>query len=70
MKLPGLSIDPSELNPVHCCLCINLGIQGKAVTIVKGYAACAKHSVVLDELGLVDAIAKVKAIPRRGARAT
>jgi hypothetical protein len=52
MKLPGVNLDPRELNPIHCCVCINRGAMGvKAETIVLGYAVCADHSLALDEAG-------------------
>lgn len=36
-------------NPVHCCVCVNLGDQQqRAETIVKGYAVCTAHSTVID----------------------
>ncbi|KLI05810.1 hypothetical protein [Mycolicibacterium senegalense] len=50
MKLPGL--DARELNPVHCCVCVNIGDQTrKAETVVAGYAVCRDHSIGLDEVG-------------------
>ncbi len=52
MKLPGLNLDPQELNPIHCCVCVNLGNQRqRAETVVAGYAVCRDHSVGLDEAG-------------------
>ncbi len=39
-------------NPVHCCVCVNIGDQQRrAETIVAGYAVCTDHSVGLDEAG-------------------
>ncbi|MCT7372713.1 hypothetical protein [Mycolicibacterium llatzerense] len=50
MKLPGINLNPEDLNPVHCCVCVNVGnMSVKAETLVKGYAVCAAHSVRLDD---------------------
>lgn len=52
MKLPGLNINPDELNPIHCCVCVNLGdMKRRAETVVAGYSVCREHSVGLDEAG-------------------
>lgn len=51
MKLPSLALDPKDLNPVHCCVCVNIGDQTRnAETVVAGYAVCRDHSVGLDEV--------------------
>ncbi len=72
MKLPGLNLDPRELNPVHCCVCVNTGNQSaKADTIVKGYAVCAAHSVGLDDSAslrdYIDAIQRARKHPTTAA---
>lgn len=35
-------------NPVHCAVCINLGRDTRAETIVKGYSVCVNHSILID----------------------
>ncbi|WP_061000115.1 hypothetical protein [Mycolicibacterium mucogenicum] len=61
MKLPGLNINPDELNPIHCCVCVNLGdMKRRAETVVAGYSVCRDHSVGLDEAGSLRAYLDVK----------
>lgn len=41
-------LDPNVPCPIHCCLCLN-GPEGRvpAVTMIKGYAVCERHVVVI-----------------------
>jgi hypothetical protein len=41
-------LDPNKANPIHCCICLN-GSEGRvpAITMIKGYAVCEKHVVVI-----------------------
>ena len=56
MKLPGLNLDPAELNPVRCAVCVHLDDDDKApprLVVVRGYAVCPDHSLLIDETGSI-----------------
>lgn len=55
MKLPGLNLDPAELNPIRCCVCTALGHRDiKAETIIRGYSVCLDHLTIDEHLTVRD----------------
>ena len=48
MKLPGVNLDPAELNPVRCCVCAHLGLPGKVEVVIRGSGVCVDHSMLID----------------------
>ena len=56
MKVPGLNLDPAELNPVRCAVCVHLDADDEPpprLVVVRGYAVCPDHSLLIDEVGSV-----------------
>lgn len=56
MKLPGLNLDPAELNPVRCAVCVHLDAGDEPphrLVVVRGYAVCPDHSLLIDETGSI-----------------
>lgn len=49
-------------NPVGCAVCVNLGdFKQRAETIVRGYATCNAHSMLIDQHdSIADAIKAVR----------
>jgi hypothetical protein len=48
VKLPGLNLDPAELNPVRCAVCAHVDEAGKTEVVVRGAGVCVAHALLID----------------------
>jgi hypothetical protein len=56
VKLPGLNLDPAELKPVRFAVCVHVDAGDEPphrLVMVRGYAVCPNHSLLIDETGSI-----------------
>lgn len=52
-------INAADFNPVSCCVCAVLDLDGKVEAVVRGYGVCTWHILAVDQGGNIKAALKL-----------